>query len=422
MNNKISIIYYLIMLIILVSWSNPESLPPLGLRLAFLFFLIMPLALQKSRYTALVILTFVVISASSYAVSYMPVDGLYLSVTCLFSALVLGFKNNSYGLSVPFAFNILLVISFFIDFFFSKTITISYVWLVVIIISSFLIYKNDSTYFHVATFSFALISIVLSIEFLAVGDEFVRDVHTILGNVDRKGWADPNYFGAVVGMGILISLIEILFYENNFKQKIFYLVTIILSIYTIISIASRGAIVSLIVSFMVLLLFSKIQIKYKLYSFLIVTLFFFVMYQLGFLDLLLLRFVSDEGDLGGRGYIWETRLSHFFSDLNVFQWFFGIGREQALTLGTGRILGFHNDFISVLVCYGFIGLVCLFFMLISPIIYACKQNKPIVFALVLYLALCMCSIEPFTGGQWGCLYFYIYILMLSQNRYDESKI
>lgn len=213
-----------------------------------------------------------------------------------------------------------------------------------------------------------------------------------------------------------------LFFNNNVKLKVFYVITFVLSTYTLITTASRGAAVALFVAAIMLLFFSKIQLKYKLYAFLSVAILLVIMYQLHMLDLLFIRFISDKGDLGGRGYIWEVRLNHFISDLNVFQKLFGIGKDQALTLGTGRILGFHNDFLSILVRYGFIGLGCLISMLIVPIKNASINNKPIVFALVTYITLCMCSIEPFTGGQWGCLYFYIFILMLSQIEYEENAI
>lgn len=410
------------MLAILVSWNNPEVLPSLPFRLAFLSLLLTPLLIQKSKLTPFILLTFVVISASSYAVSYMPVDGLYLSITCIFSFLILGLKNSNYGLSIPSGFIILIFLSFIIDFLFSNSISITYNWFVVFLISRYFISKYNYSHIKFVAFSFALISIVLSLEFLAVGDKFINDVHTILGDLDRKGWTDPNYFGSIIGIGILTSLIEILFHRNNIYFKFFYLITSILSTYVLISTASRGATVALITSAIILLFFSKLQFKYKVYTSFSVIILLIIMYKLGMLDLIFIRFKSDEGDLGGRGYIWETRLSHFFSDLNMFQWLFGIGKDQALTLGTGRVLGFHNDFLSVMVRYGLIGLGCLISMLITPILNARKHNRPIVLALIIYISLCMCSIEPFTGGQWGCLYLYIFILMLSQIKYDENYV
>ena len=61
-------------------------------------------------------------------------------------------------------------------------------------------------------------------------------------------------------------------------------------------------------------------------------------------------------------------------------------------------------------------------LLISPIIYAPKRKKSIIFSAIIFLVICMSTIEPFTGGQWGALYFYLYILMLSQMKYADNKI
>ena len=67
-----------------------------------------------------------------------------------------------------------------------------------------------------------------------------------------------------------------------------------------------------------------------------------VMYNLHFLDLLLLRFESDEGDAGGRTLIWVPRLNAFFCEGDLIQWLFGVGRDKSLVLGTGSVEGFYN--------------------------------------------------------------------------------
>ena len=107
-----------------------------------------------------------------------------------------------------------------------------------------------------------------------------------------------------------------------------------------------------------------------------------------------------------------------FRSCSPLQWIFGLGTDEAMRLGTNQFIGFHNDYLSILVKYGFIGFFCLIGLLLKPFI-CCRKNKGIVFSGLVYIALCMFSIEPFTGGQWGCLYFYLYILILSQVRYEK---
>lgn len=422
MSKKLIVAYYLLLLVILGSWSNPEVLPALSFRLIFLIALILPLLIKKSNYAPYIILTYTVISASNYAVSYMPVDGFYLLVTFVVCILTIGRVNEISSLKVPNAFWVLCGLSVFVDLFLSSDINNSYKWVSVALVSTCLISKDKSVNLHIVSLSFAVISFVLSIEFLFVGDQFVRDVHTIIGDLDRKGWADPNYFGAVLGTGIVSSLIELVINKNVEKRlKWFYYVTILLTLYTLFTTASRGAFVALAASSIIILFLSPLKTKHKIGGFSLSLIVLLVMYNLHFLDLLLLRFESDEGDAGGRTLIWVPRLNAFFGEGDLIQWLFGVGRDKSLVLGTGRALGFHNDYLAALVRYGFVGIFCLLSSLIVPITKS-VNHKGIVIAAVVYLGLCMSSIEPFTGGQWGSLYFYIYILMLSQVKYEEKRI
>ena len=138
-----------------------------------------------------------------------------------------------------------------------------------------------------------------------------------------------------------------------------------------------------------------------------------------FLDLLLLRFMSDEGDAGGRTQIWLPRIHAFLYDFSLIEQLTGIGTYKGMFLATDKYLGFHNDYVSTLICYGILGLFCLLSLLWYPI-HISKKYKRFVIATIIYLALSMFTIEPFTGSQWGCLYFYIYILTLSQINHAQK--
>lgn len=417
----ITLVYYLILMLVLVSWTNINSLPPLILRLLFMFAVLLPLWYQRNPLFVQIFLTFIVVSASSYAVSYMPVDGLYILMSIVTSIIIMQ-RSHRGSLTIPYGFIVLTLLSFMIDFIYSQKITISFSWLSIVLIALFLLKKDSPNQVSYIAFSFSIIALILSIEFIAVGDRFVRDVSTIVGNIDRKGWADPNYFGAILGMGIITIIIEFLTNKIiNKKQKIYYIFCIILALYTLFTTASRGAVIALLGSVIILLLFSSIKWKAKIGMFVGGIIILFITYYLHILDLLILRFMSDAGDAGGRTEIWSTRLMYFFNECSPLQWLFGVGAEKSITLGTGRVLGFHNDFISVLVRYGIIGLLALLGMLISPVIYTKKKKRGIVLAATTYLVIYMSTIEPFTGGQWGCLYFYLYILMLSQSKYNYNE-
>ena len=413
---NIMLVYYAILMIVLVSWSNVNSLPPLFLRLLFLMAVVLPLWFRRSRLFVQIFLTFIVTSASSYAVSYMPVDGFYILLTIIMSIFIMSLKRAD-ALSVPSGLIILCFLSAIVDFGYSRTITVSYHWLAVILIATYMLKRNDMPQLKCIVLSLSVVSLILSLEFMIVGDRFISDVSTLAGDINRKGWSDPNYFGAILGINIISSLIELLINRSISRRlKYFYILSMIFSLYTLFSTASRGVSLALVCSTFILFLSVPIKWKNKVWVLAGGSTVIFVMYYFHVLDLLILRFMSDAGDVGGRTWIWQTRISAFLSECDVFQLFFGIGATNALTLGTGRVLGFHNDFLSILIRYGFIGLFSLFSLLLFPIIKAPKKRKWIVFAATIYLILCMSSIEPFTSGQWGSLYFYLYILMLSQNK------
>lgn len=414
-----TIAYYLILLLVLVTWTDSKNLPPMPLRVIFMCAVILPLLIRKSMLLPDVFFTFVVISASSFAVSYMPVDGLYVLITMLFSITVLG-RRNGIHLKIPMCFKMLCLLSIFMDIFFSSDLAFALNWLAIIVVAESFFLVNDSLQLRLLAFSFAVISLVLSLEFIFVGSRFIIDVNTLDGTLERKGWTDPNYFGSILGFGIFTSIVELITKKNDSKKiRYFYLLTVLVSLYTLFGTASRGAVVALICSSLILLFVCPLKKSYRLGVILTSFLILFVMFKLNMLDLLILRFQSDAGDAGGRTEIWIPRMNAFFNECSPIQWMFGLGTDAAMRLGTNQFIGFHNDYLSVLVKYGFVGLFCLLGLLLKPVL-SSSINKGIVAAGIVYMSLCMFSIEPFTGGQWGCLYFYLYIILLSQVKYEKS--
>ena len=391
-----SLIYYIILLVVLVSWTKVESLPPLPLRMVYMLAVIFPLWIKKSLLFPQVFFTFVIISASLPAVSYMPVDSLYILIVSIISYLLINPK-------------------------FSNIRLLSYALMCVMLIARF-IPKDNETILKSFIAVFVLVSLVLSFEFVLLGKRFVQSVATQVGQLDRSGWTDPNYFGSIIGYGVVTSSIA-LFKWQKMKKKYrwFLLGTIIVSLYTILITASRGVFVALAISMLFLILFSNISKKRKLVYLGSGVFIVFLFYALGVLDLLLLRFQSDAGDAGGRMQIWMPRLNSFFSDSNIFELFFGVGTKQSLFVGTYKLLGSHNDYIAIVVRYGIVGLLSLLTLILSPIIKA-KRNKGCVIAAVVYISVCMFSIEPFSAGQWSLLCFYLFIVILSQLNHEEVKI
>lgn len=411
-----TIIYYVFLLLILVTWTNVNSLPPLPQRLAYLIAVMVPLWKSKSFLAPLVLLTFVVISGSSYAVSYMPVDGLYISI--VLALLYLNNKQNHSRLKLPHTFIILTILGFAVDFINGSDVVFS-LKLLAVILASLFIPKSDEDTLKFTTLTIILISFVIAMEFVIMGGDFTQTVSTIEGEIDRKGWADPNYFGAVLGYGVIASFIAFQKWPNMQKKvKCLIGITLLLSLYAILLTASRGVFVAIVASLLILLFNGSLSISKKFSFFFLLLTGIFAFYQLGFFDLILLRFNSDAGDAGGRTLIWGARLNAFFNDCNIYEQIFGLGIKNARHLGTYVLLGSHNDYIAILTSYGYIGTLCFLSILSFPYFKA-SENREFVLVSIIYMATCMFSIEPFTGGHWSILYFYLYILMLSQ---QDSKI
>lgn len=413
-----TVIYYIFLLLILVTWTNVDSLPPLPLRLAYLTAIMGPLWKERSLSTPIVLFTFVVISGSSFAISYMPVDGLYISIVLLISYMLC--RPNIDRIKFPSALIILTILSLFVDFLSGGEMNFSFKLVAVLLSTLFISRSNEGT-LQIVSFSIILISFVIAVEFIIMGGEFSQTVSTIDGEIDRKGWADPNYFGAVLGYGVIASFTALYKWPNMTKKTRYAIIlALVLSFYTILSTASRGVFVAIVASVVILLFTGSGSISKKISFLLLIFLGVLVFYQLGFFDLILLRFNSDAGDAGGRTLIWGPRLHAFFNDCSFIEQCFGIGFKNARFLGTNVLLGSHNDYIAILTSYGYIGAICLLAILCYPFFKA-KENKSFVLAATLYMATCMFSIEPFTGGHWSIYYFYLYIVLLSQFRMKNNS-
>ena len=158
-----TVIYYIFLLLILVTWTNVDSLPPLPLRLAYLTAIMGPLWKERSLSTPIVLFTFVVISGSSFAISYMPVDGLYISIVLLISYMLC--RPNIDRIKFPSALIILTILSLFVDFFSGGEMNFSFKLVAVLLSTLFISRSNEGT-LQIVSFSIILISFVIAVEFI----------------------------------------------------------------------------------------------------------------------------------------------------------------------------------------------------------------------------------------------------------------
>lgn len=185
---------------------------------------------------------------------------------------------------------------------------ISFSIFIIILLCKFIDSSVDRSTVSKVSFAFALMTLVLSLYFLLLKDQFTQDYYAQGSGLERTGWMDPNYFGMVLGMGTVTSIIQI----SNFRflgivEKIFYIATVILSVPTLVLNASRGAILAVAVSFVFVILFSKVNPLYKIVVIIITILFLFYLYNNSYFDLLEYRIAHDSGTGSGRTTIWRKK-------------------------------------------------------------------------------------------------------------------
>lgn len=412
MRNKILFLYYAILTIILVMWGNPEMLPPIHLRMLFLVLVVTPLFTIARDNFLVIFFFFVILSGSNHAVSYMPATGPSLIICALVGALF--FKPiHSTRIQTSVSLYLLFFFSLCVDLIAGGKIeNFSYALLLLIIVANSYMSLDRQKQTQQITYSFIILSLILSIEFFIWGSQFSNTI--IVGDEDfeRLGWSDPNYFSCVIGFGALISFRELLEHKIIEKNKNWLLlITLLLSLFVIISTASRGASVALVISIILATFFSRMSFVKKIGIMLLGGVLIIMTYRVGFFDLLINRVVYDDGAAGGRTIIWSTKLKVFFSS-NPLNILFGYGIKEGRILGFTTTQGFHNDYLAFLVCYGIVGFLLFMSFIITPVL--SKGNRHIVIPYLAYMLTICLSLEPISSGN--LIYFYFFLFILLQKR------
>ena len=408
---KAFVIYYLFMLLVLFTWTG-QVLPPMSLRLIYLCLIAIPIILYKAALFPLILSTFVLISSNRYATSYMPFLPQYLLVVSLI-ALILGVKKPRIKLIAPCVILLLIAIhTSLVDFIASKQIPSLALSSLVCFSFFFFIQGDAHQRSKELALSFVVIAFVLSLEMVIFGSRFTYSITVGVDDYERIGWNDPNYFSALIGAGVFSAIHLLVSKQFKARSIVFFLyLTVALSVYVLLIVASRGALIALLIAVIPLAFFSKRK-GLRYFSLLCVIL--LIVYWIGGFDFLLARFENDEGEIGGRSIIWSEKIKAFVANGSIEKWIVGYGKkdgyELAFTLGNTRMIGFHNDFLSFFVCYGILGLLYLILLFIVPII---RYKSLSVTTGILYIMVICLSLEPMSG-LLDFYYFYFFLITLGE--------
>lgn len=423
-------LYYAVLLIIYIIRQNLMAEPPMVQRVMYMAAVLMPpIFVKEISYTAIVTM-FLSLTLCGANFSYMPYTlSLYVIITIVLIPFLRVGKRKRLQIP-PFLITFTLFI-FIIDLVsgtmggYKDSNIFEQNFLCLLLLILFIVVIGDDIEKNLEWFPicYAASTIVLSVLFLTIGQRMFMQAAGAGG--ERVMWTDPNYLGMAIAMGTIFGLMKLFskeWKETAFFEKFVYLTAIIISIPVLLLNASRGSLLSIVVAFVILLGASKIKIKYKIILVFLAIVGIYYLYINEYLELLIARIENDDGTGSGRSSIWTNKLNAYF-DGNIFQQIFGMGKVPGGYAG-GTLVGFHNDYLGHLVDYGIIGGGFLLYLLCYPLLLTPKKSKSRseVLVVIVYLAICFLTLEPFLTGILSYYVFYLYALLLAQNERNKLLI
>ena len=403
-------LYYLVLTLILVSWTDASSSPSMIVRLAFMTATFVPAFKFRNSWLPAVFTCFLSICQYGISYSYLPdTISVYMYLVIIMYVL---YRNKVQMALFPKSLIILAAYVLAVDLIADTTI---YHIFYALVITCLIVNLFDKDYVDASSklsTAYIIVTMVLCYYFV-----FFRDTFAISYNYDsgleRVSWTDPNYLGCVIGMGAMCCGEKLIDEELKKYHRLLLFLIFGTAVTIMVMNASRGALLALALGVSVLLY--KANIKYYYKVFIVISTFVFIvyLYNNSYFDLLEYRIQNDETG-SGRSTIWANRLHAFFSG-NLFHQIFGYGRNATMTLGTNTHIGCHSDYVAFLVEYGYIG-ICLFLnTLLYPVRKALSDKKrfPMVLAFTVYLAACCLTLEPLTLGRIPYYMFFVLILLLT---------
>ena len=417
--NSFWVLYYLCLIVLMISWTNQETSPNIVFRIVFLAAIIWPCFIRK-WFCPPVFTCFLTLSALGFSLSYLPSS---LSLIALTVFIVYFVNQNNHDRHIPIPVPVIVLVFFItiIDIINGFQVEKLTYCLIIVILFCGISEKGIVQISSLQRLSIIIACISICILFIVFRERFTFDYQSASTGLERVGWTDPNYFGTTIGMAAICAISTLMFEPKN-KIRILCVICIVLSIIIMLMVASRGAALSLGICVLLVFLSREISIKYKVLALFLMGLLLLYLYKSNFFELLLYRVEMDDTGGSGRFNIWTIKLRSFFSDCNAFEWLFGIGFRRSNYLGFSESIYncIHNDVINFLIAYGFVGLIMYITMLFAPIHEAIKNksNKSTVIIGIIFLFVSGLTIQPLCEGYMAfyCYYYYLWLIAQSNNK------
>lgn len=413
--NKISagenriLLYYFIMLLPLVLITTPDASYSMIIRLGYFGLLVLPL-ISYPKFTPFVFLAFYGFCDNACS-CFLP-DSFIIRFGVLLALLLLYGRNAKMDLRHFAPYLLLYFYALLICLVYNDTDNL----FIKTAISSLLLVpfiQNERDISRLAL-GFVLMAVALSVSYYINFKYFAFD-YGISEDYERGSWQNLNVLGAAIGCGlplVIAMLMDVIPVDDKRLFKIPLIASGVFILITILSVGSRGAFISSVSSTLLLLLFSnKLKKKNKIRLLVgavvvVATLFYFNFFDLLFYRMTNTDYSGTTESFGGRGAIWTTKIAAF-SQLDFASNIFGIGRANTTNLGV--YYSTHNDYVTALVAFGYIGLLLFLSFLLYPIFKGGLKGKKDVVSLLFFLMLECMVVEPFFRGYFLIWVFYIMI-------------
>lgn len=425
--------YYAVLLVIFAMRQTVDAEPAMAMRLLFMAAVFMPTFIIKGLSYPAILTMFLSLTTTGMSFSYLPYTlSLYALITIMAFCFFRFFRSKNIKIRrIPIILVVFTFYVFIIDFVTgivkvqpdSSIFEYNFYCLVMICFFIAIIGRDKEMNLNQLSICYSVITIVLCVLFLTIGKQSYTQSY-FSTTEERTMWTDPNYFGMAVAMGTVLGLIKLFSKERKsllIVEKAIYISAIVVSIPVLVLNASRGAIVSVLVAFVVFVIISRTKLLYKGVLVVVAMFTIYYLYRNQYFDLLAVRIEYDDSVGSGRTEIWANKLKEY-SQGNIIQMLFGVGRTAGANLGgRGQAIGFHNDILGHLVDYGVVGVFLLLYLLYYPIKITPKDSysKPYIVVIIVYLVSCFMTLEPFVTGILSYYVFYMYALLLAQKERDE---
>ncbi len=256
-------------------------------------------------------------------------------------------------------------------------------------------------------YAFVISSLICSIYCYTSLNDFA--VGYVEDQIEEKDFShNSNRMGCTIGLGVVAAtmlLTDLIKGIRTKGHKVLVVSGLLSSTIALVLLGSRGALVSAAASSLLLFFFSPKKLNYKMKSFIFILLIISIMFISGMFDYIIYRFSDDNtSSLSGRSDIWAMKLA-YFNRLDIIPIFFGIGKDACFNIG---YISTHNDFVTALIAYGYIGLILFIFATLFPLLKA-KKNKFVVAAMLVFMIAECFVLEPVFRGYYNILFYYLFV-------------